>query len=234
MLSFWITFLFGGNTMRDNKQLFNDWASSYDDSVKKSDQNNTYPFAGYSLIQEMIYKKIVTVPNLKILEMGIGTGRMTFKLYNSGYEITGVDSSSKMIEKSKILMPLNKYINKDFLKVLPELNGIKYDVIIFAYSIHHLMPINQKYLLDMLSNNLNPYGCIIIGDVMTRTSSELDSLAIENSGIWDEEEFYPTLEDYNNKVIKQFYDVEFTKVSFCSGIMTLRKKTNKKGDNDDK
>lgn len=206
------------------KILFNNWSSTYNKSVEKSDKENTYPFAGYSKIQDYIFNRCREIPNAKILEMGIGTGLMTYKLYGLEYNITGVDLSEKMIEEAKKLMPLNKYILSDFKSVDDKLGINNYDIIIFSYSIHHMKPINQKWLLDNLSNRLSDNGLIIIGDVLTSTNEEMKKIAIENENIWDDEEYYPTYETYLNPVLKQHYEISFKPISFCSGVMELRKK----------
>lgn len=206
------------------KKLFNDWSSSYNESVQKSDKNKTYPFAGHGEIQQYIFDVCRSIPNASILEMGVGTGLMTYKLYGLEHNITGVDLSEKMIDEAKKIMPLNKYILSDFESVDGKLGDNLYDVIIFSYSIHHMKPINQKYMLDVLADRLNDNGLIIIGDVMTYTNKEMKQLSSENEKIWDDEEYYPTYEEYLNPVLKQHYDISFHKVSFCSGVMELRKK----------
>lgn len=43
--------------MLDNKG-FDVWAEEYDTSVKLSNEDNTYPFAGYNEIIYKIYKKL--------------------------------------------------------------------------------------------------------------------------------------------------------------------------------
>lgn len=206
------------------KTLFNDWASTYNQSVHKSDKENTYPFAGYSKIQNYIFDRCKEIPNARILEMGIGTGLMTWKLYGLEYDITGVDISKEMIKQAKLIMPLNKYVLSDFKSVNLKMDNQKYNVIIFSYSIHHMKPVNQKYLLDVLSSKLEDNGIIIIGDVMTRGNEEMKKLSVEVGKYWDDEEYYPTLESYNNQVLKQHYDISFDKVSFCGGIIELKKK----------
>ncbi len=207
-----------------NKQLFDDWSSTYNDSILISERDKTYPFYGYGEIQEYIFKTANIKEQSRILEMGIGTGMMTKELYELDHDITGVDFSSKMILEAKKIMPLNSYIESDFIKSLDILKDKKFDMIIFSYSIHHLKPINQKYILDMLSNNLTKSGKIIIGDVITRTNKEMDYLAELNESIWDDEEFYPTFEEYDNEVLNQHYLVEYKKITICSGIITLSKK----------
>lgn len=211
-----------------NKELFDNWASTYNESILKSERDETYPFYGYGKIQKHIFKEANLKQNSKILEMGIGTGMMTKKLYDLDHDITGVDFSSKMINEAKKVMPFNRYIESGFIKVLDIIQDDKFDMIIFSYSIHHLTPINQKYILDVLSNNLTENGKIIIGDVITRTKKNMETLARVNARIWDDEEHYPTYEEYNNQVLNQHYNLEFKEVTFCSGIISLIKRANTK------
>ena len=206
-----------------NVKLFDEWASSYNTSIKESEEAKTYPFYGYGEIQEFIYQNVSKRSNTKILEMGIGTGLMTKKLYEDGYDITGVDFSSEMIKEAKKIMPFNTYIECDFISALKKISNSKFDVIIFSYSIHHLKPINQKYLLDALYKNLNKDGLVIIGDVITNTDNEMIEQSEKYSNIWDYDEYYPTLSKYKSTVLMQNYTIEFIKVSNCSGIITLRK-----------
>ena len=207
-----------------NKKLFNDWARSYNESVLKSEKNKTYPFFGYSDVQKTVFELSNRVPQSRILEMGIGTGMMTKKLYELNHQITGVDFSSKMIEEAKRIMPFNTYVVSDFISALDIIRDTRYNTIIFSYSIHHMKPIHQKYLLSYLSNNLAEEGKIIIGDVMTNSNQEMDKLADQYEKIWDPEEFYPTWEDYQNEVLDQHYIMDFQKITHCSGIITLTKK----------
>ncbi len=207
-----------------NKELFNDWSSTYNDSIKKSEQNKTYPFYGYVDIQKYIFETVNQKNQSNILEMGIGTGMMTKSVYDNNHIITGVDFSHKMIEEAKKIMPNSKYIESDFINSLPKLKDSLYDTIIFSYSIHHLTPLNQRYVLDKLSRNLKQDGVIIIGDVITRTNDQMKLLASKYKKIWDDEEFYPTYEVYNNQVINNKYHHKFIEVTECSGIIELRKK----------
>ena len=78
--------------MLDNKG-FDLWADGYDKSVGISDEDNTYPFAGYKEILGSIYKTIMKKSNPAVLDIGFGTGTLTAKLYENGCEIFGQDFS---------------------------------------------------------------------------------------------------------------------------------------------
>ena len=76
----------------------------------------------------------------------------------------------------------------------------------------------------MLRDKLTESGLIIIGDVMTNTNKEMRQLSNQFFDIWDDEEYYPTFESYLNPVLKQHYEITFNQISFCSGVMELKKK----------
>ena len=69
--------------MLDNKG-FDLWADGYDKTVGVSDEENTYPFAGYKNVLGAIYKTIMEKPNAVVLDIGFGTGTLTAKLYENG------------------------------------------------------------------------------------------------------------------------------------------------------
>lgn len=67
----------------DNKG-FDLWAEEYDRSVGLSDDDNTYPFAGYKVILDEIYHRVLTSSSKVLLDIGFGTGTLTTRLYEQG------------------------------------------------------------------------------------------------------------------------------------------------------
>ena len=57
--------------MLDNKG-FDLWADGYDKSVGVSEEDNTYPFAGYKKILGSIYETIMKKPNAVVVDIGFG------------------------------------------------------------------------------------------------------------------------------------------------------------------
>lgn len=119
---------------------FDLWADGYDRSVDISDEDNTYPFAGYKKVLAGIYDAIRKGKGKRVLDIGFGTGILAGKLYENGYDITGIDFSERMIQIAKEKMPSARLIQHDFSKGLPaELADSQFDVIICTYAIHHLV-----------------------------------------------------------------------------------------------
>ena len=205
--------------MLDNKG-FDVWAEEYDTSVKLSNEDNTYPFAGYNEIIYKIYKKVISKSNATVLDIGFGTGTLTQKLYQYGCDIYGQDFSLRMIELASNRMPNANLYQGDFTKgVVEQLKQRLYDFIIATYSIHHLKRDEKVKFLHELLSLLNKNGMILIGDVMCETQKELEKCREELLDKWDNDEFYCVVSDLK----KEFPNLQFERISFCSGIISLLK-----------
>lgn len=205
--------------MLDNKG-FDVWAEEYDTSVKLSNEDNTYPFAGYNEIIYKIYKKVTSKSNATVLDIGFGTGTLTQKLYQYGCDIYGQDFSLKMIELASNRMPNANLYQGDFTKgVVEQLKQRLYDFIIATYSIHHLKGDEKVKFLHELLSLLNKNGMILIGDVMFETQKELEKCREELLDKWDNDEFYCVVSDLK----KEFPNLQFERISFCSGIISISK-----------
>ena len=78
--------------MQNNKH-FDLWSKSYDIDVNILDENNEYPFAGYKKVLGDVYNRVMQKCPVKVLDIGIGTGTLSRKLYEQGNSITGIDFS---------------------------------------------------------------------------------------------------------------------------------------------
>lgn len=213
--------------MLDNKG-FDLWADNYDKSVNLSEQNDEYPFAGYKNVLNMIYNEIrgtktrkTVSPKLpKVLDIGFGTGVLTEKLYNDGYDITGVDFSHKMIEIASLKMPKARLIECDFSKgFLNALLHEKFDYIISTYALHHLTDKFKADFLNELHMNLNQNGKIIIGDVSFTTRELLEKCREKYKDLWDDDEFYFVYEEIKGKL--NFPVKRYISISHCAGVLLL-------------
>ena len=205
-----------------DKKGFDLWADGYDQMVGVSDEENTYPFAGYKDVLGMIYRTIMEKPNAIVLDVGFGTGTLTTKLYENGCTIYGQDFSSRMIEIASEKMPHAKLYQGDFSQGLAEpLREQNYDFIVATYSLHHLTDEQKISFLRELLDHLNPGGQILIGDVAFESRSQLKQCRKEAGSEWDDEEIYCVANELN----KVFPQTVFTPVSFCAGVLSLTRST---------
>ena len=56
-----------------NNIEFDLWADGYDKTVGISDEENTYPFAGYKKVLGFIFQAIMRAENAAVLDIGFGT-----------------------------------------------------------------------------------------------------------------------------------------------------------------
>lgn len=201
-----------------NHQEFDLWADGYDQSVGLSDEENTYPFAGYRKVLGGIFQTIMAHPCASVLDIGFGTGTLPSKLYQGGCAIYGQDFSPKMIELARAKMPKAHLYAGDFSKGLVEpLRNLRYDYIIATYSLHHLTDAQKCAFLRALRGCLKEDGQILIGDVMFQTRAELDTCKRDAGEEWDDDEIYFVADEF----AQAFPRLVFTPVSHCAGILTF-------------
>ena len=205
--------------MLDNKG-FNLWADEYDKEVGLSEEDNSYPFAGYKDVLGGIFSEIMQKEKATVLDIGFGTGTLTTKLYENGCTVYGQDFSERMIELASEKMPNAHLYQGDFSKGLAEpLTHNTYDFITATYSIHHLSDEQKVVFLNELIAHLNDGGKILIGDVAFETRAELEKCAQSEGDAWDDEEIYCVAEELR----KEFPKVSFKQISYCSGIIEIPK-----------
>ena len=203
--------------MLDNKG-FDLWADGYDEYVGVSEEDNTYPFAGYKKILGSIYEVIMKKSNAVVLDIGFGTATLTTRLYENGCVIYGQDFSSRMIELAYEKMPGAHLYQGDFSQgLVKKLKQESYDFIVATYSIHHLADDQKIMFLRELLEHLRDGGKILIGDVAFKSRDELEVCKEDCGDEWDNEEMYCVADDLK----LEFPNLKFEKMTFCSGILML-------------
>ena len=201
-----------------NNKGFDLWADDYDKSVGLSDEDGTYPFAGYKAILNAIYNCVLTSSGKTVLDIGFGTGTLSSKLYEHGCIGYGQDFSARMIELAQEKMPKAKLFQGNFLQGLAEpLTNQKYDAIIATYSLHHLTDLEKVDFINSLLPLLNEDGCIYIGDVAFETRTELEKCMNDAGDEWDDDEINFVFDELK----AYFPKMQFEKMSNCSGLLSL-------------
>lgn len=199
---------------------FDLWAEDYDKTVELSDNEDTYPFAGYKEVLAYIYDAVRKMKAKKILDIGFGTAILSKKLYDDGLEIHGQDFSKNMLDIAQEKMPKAKLYEGDFTKALDKsILSEKYDAILATYSLHHIIDSEKKDFLTILLSLLNDGGKIFIGDVSFVDLASLEACREESKDYWDDDEHYLVYES----IKKDFSKAIFEKISFCSGVLILEK-----------
>lgn len=206
-----------------NKLGFDLWANEYDQTVKVSEENDRYPFAGYKEILNTIYNEIMQKKQSNILDIGFGTAVLTTKLYDNNHSIDGLDFSPKMIKIAQTKMPQANLMEWDISMGLPDfLKGHKYDSIVSTYTIHHLSDREKVTFIKNLLPLLKGDGKVLIGDIAFQTRKQLKSCRNKSIQDWDEDEFYFVNEEIS-PLLKEFCQCDFYPISHCGGVFIISK-----------
>lgn len=196
------------------------WADGYGETVRLLNDNDEYPFAGYAAVLNEVYTSVRQSQAKHILDVGFGTGIVTRKLYADGYEITGVDSSKKMVEVGKESMPKAQLVAADYSLGLPLcLVDGEYDMIISAYAFHHLDNYEQERLIHDLYRVLAPGGCIVIGGLAFESLEAMKELHRQYRDAWLYQGMYVLYDELN----EIFSHITWKKLSKCAGVVTITK-----------
>lgn len=201
-----------------NNSGFDLWADDYDKSVGLSDEDNTYPFAGYRLTLSLICQRVLEKGGGDVLDIGFGTAALTARLYQQGCRISGQDFSQRMIDLAQAKMPGALLCQGDFsLGLAQALTQRRYNAIIATYSLHHLTDPQKVAFLRSLLPLLKEGGCIYIGDVAFPTRAALDACRAETGDDWDDDEVYFVYDELKSA----FPQLTFEQTSHCAGLLTL-------------
>lgn len=199
-------------------QGFDLWANDYDKTVKVSEENNVYPFAGYRKILNSIFNEVMKNEKSRVLDIGFGTGVLASKLYENGHQIDGLDFSSKMIGIAKDKMPMANLFEWDISNGLPDsVKEKKYDSIVSTYTLHHLTDEDKITFIKSLFPLLAENGKIYIGDIAFQTRENLETCRNNHIDYWDHDEFYFVYEELNASLKK----CDFHPASHCGGVFII-------------
>lgn len=207
-----------------NDRGFDLWSGNYDDSVRNAEENNQYPFAGYTNLMNAIYGTMMEKFPARVLDIGFGTAMLTAKLYEAGNDMTGIDFSSEMLKIGLSKMPNANLLQWDFTRgIPPALDDQTFDFIVSTYALHHLADDAKIDLIASLLNLLKPEGVILIGDVCFRTRKALFLCKEACGASWDDDEFYFVFSELQDR-FGSLCSLAFHAFSFCSGVIETRRK----------
>ncbi len=203
-----------------NSRGFDNWAGEYDEDIAKS---AGYPFEGYYNVLAYVHNMIEMDRHTKILDIGIGTGQLTFELYKKGGQVYGIDFSEKMLELARQRMPEGVFYQFDFNNGVPvELKGMKFDYILSSYAIHHIDDSKKISFIKELGYILKDGGSIIIADVAFENRYALDCCRKNAGNEWDDDEIYIIADELEAKLDKEGFKAEYVQVSPCAGVLKIQ------------
>lgn len=205
-----------------DKWNFNDWASTYDASVKE-DKGALKIYSNYNEILDKVYElAIKNNDSLNILEIGVGTGNLAGRFLNNGHNIIGIDQSREMLVIAKRKHPSLKVRLGEFLKIPFENN--MFDLIVSTYAFHHLVHDEKKVAIKEMDRVLNDRGRIIIGDLMfldKNNKKEILSSMIKEQIDIINDEYYSDIEFLKIEFNKIGKDIKYKRMDLLNYIVEV-------------
>lgn len=136
----------------------------------------------------------------KILELGIGTGRLGLQLAASGNEVTGIDISASMLKEAREKAARDKVVIRLAEGDMSSFDlQDDFDVIIIAFnSIHHLLSHEQIHgLLRCIKKHLRPKGIFAFDMYNTSVfpaSEETVRYPLKNAALLDDPDYEVMIE----------------------------------------
>jgi putative AdoMet-dependent methyltransferase len=209
----------------DRVDLFDSWAKSYDQSVKRDLAADAYPFAGYDDVVAAVVAAAGIESQHCVLDIGAGTGNLTAKLVELSEQVWGTDFSEEMLVKARAKVPRAHFVRWDARDAWPPEMPAQFDRIVSSYVFHEFADdVKLRLLIDLARNRLNPEGYLVIGDISFADEEAQATCRRDAANAWDDSEHYWIA----SRIVPQLEEaglvVGYKQVSFCGGLFALQPK----------
>ncbi len=218
--------------MSERVKLFDEWAETYDESVKDYEG---FPFEGYEDVLNAIAQLADASGGMTVLDLGIGTGRLAEQFLDIGCTLWGLDFSVKMLAKVHARLPQIELIKADLLGDWPIDHDQRFDRIISGYVLHEFDLASKMRLIERLvDRHLTSEGLMVVGDISFVTTGARDEAQRKWQGtwdekkkewqgsLWDEDEHYWAADEFANALANVGPRVIcYKQVSFCGGVYVI-------------
>lgn len=209
--------------MSERKGLFDNWAATYDATLKDT---AGFPFEGY----EQVLTEVVggagvgngaDVPDVKVLDVGTGTGALAARFSALGCRVLGVDVSEEMLKRAHENVSAADFQQLDLLGDWGALETRRFDAVVSAYVLHEFDPETKLELLTRFADLLKPGGRVVVGDISFETAASRDVAQQQWQKVWDESEHYWVAEDALPVLQKEGFKVSYQQLSSCGGVYAV-------------
>ncbi|MEC3882145.1 class I SAM-dependent methyltransferase [Halobacillus sp. HZG1] len=204
--------------------LFNQWASSYDDTVAGKDPEYREVFEGYD---EML-KRLAELSVSPVMEFGVGTANLTRKVIDQNKVVLGIEPSSEMRRIAKVKCPEAAIYDGNFLEYPELLTPIR--SIISSFAFHHLTTSEKVEAIQSFRNRLEDEGEVVFIDTIFKDEEHKQQLikAAEKQGFLNlaqdlQEEYYPFLEELREMFVLNGFEVTFEQLNKYAWLIQAKK-----------
>lgn len=206
----------------DRSQLFENWAKHYDSSIR-SDEDN-YPHAGYKRVLERVVSLADARPDMRVLDLGIGTGNLAAPLISQGCHVWGLDFSAAMLAQTKAKLPQVNLVQADLLGDWTKELQPPFDRVVSAYVFHEFDLETKIILLQKIGSHcLSAHGFALVADIAFADVASRTA-ASQRWQCWDEDEYYWAADETITACEQAGLQVRYEQISICAGVFTFMRK----------
>jgi putative AdoMet-dependent methyltransferase len=206
------------------KDWINRLAISYDQDMAAADQAGVFPYEGYAEVLAYIQRELAnTFPiyPIKVLDLGIGTGKLYQNVLPGNIQLTGIDFAESMLEIVAKNHPNATLCAHDLTHGLPEeLGNETYDAIVATYLFHSFSLEQMIAYIKVLVRKLTPFGRIYIGDAMFLTSIQKRSKQVLELQSWGEFAHYHVYEQILGR-IDAHLAISYAEIQNGAGVLIV-------------
>ncbi|WP_181350693.1 class I SAM-dependent methyltransferase [Thalassobacillus sp. CUG 92003] len=204
--------------------LFDQWASSYDNTVNGGDPEYKEVFKHY----EDMLGELADISVSPVLEFGVGTANLTRKMVRQGKVVIGIEPSLEMRKIAKIKCPEAAIYEGDFIEY-PSLQ-VPVRSVVSSFAFHHLTHEEKVQAIRDYEALLEPGGGIIMIDTVFQDKDHRRQLieAAEQDGFLNlaqdlKEEHYAYMDELKQAFKAVNMDVTFTQKNKYAWLIQAKK-----------
>jgi putative AdoMet-dependent methyltransferase len=203
----------------DRSQLFDQWAKDYDNSLLSD--KDSFPFAGYERVLECVVSLADVKPDMRILDLGIGTGNLAARFVNKGCIVWGLDFSAEMLAQTRAKLPQINLVQANLLDDWTKGLQLTFDRVVSAYVFHEFdLETKIKLLQKISSHCLSTSGLILVADIAF-PDVHIRTQASQHWQ-WDEDEYYWAADEAKPLCEQAGFQVAYEQISSCGGVFTFK------------
>jgi ubiquinone/menaquinone biosynthesis C-methylase UbiE len=205
-------------TADETRALFDQWAQSYDEDLKR-------PIGildGYETSLRLAAETVELPPNAKILDIGIGTGAFAALFtQSSAAQVFGLDVSEKMLEQCRSQHPRFSLQSGGFYPI-PHADE-SFHVVVSSFAFHETPPDKRPNVCLEIARVLKSGGILCLLDIMFASPTAVEDARRVLGRFWDPSEVYAIVGDLDTDLrAAGFRALSWRQTAPCHWVVTTQ------------
>jgi putative AdoMet-dependent methyltransferase len=200
-------------------EAFDAWAETYEQDT----QSDVFPFTGYRSVLDAVVALSGAQPGDSLLDLGAGTGNLSWRFASLGCELWLTDFSKEMLNQARLRLPGARFFTFDLRAKWPADLNRRFDRIVSAYVFHHFeLPEKVRLAQMLVEERLEPDGIMVIADISFLNHAACHQVRAISGDAWEDEPYWIATETL--PLLQQVgIPADYHQVSNCAGIYRMKR-----------